>query len=209
MIGFINYRAGQDFFYIHISHQLCCSLSFFVLTSLISYFQTGGHFSAEPMAGSSSQPILVDNVLAQANLADNQVIIPPEDSRKRRSSKVTLSDDKGKPVAKRKIDFDDFVQHNDNSVAMPNFPPSTVTNENLVQAYTGIEHLEDDDHIGLINYCLVGVEGNPEPLPFVGPHIDAAGSAGDYSQSPYNLTQILPPAADPSDVNAYLNCSFF
>jgi hypothetical protein len=167
----------------HISHQLCCSLSFFVLTSLISYFQTGGHFSAERMAGSSSRPILIDNVLAQANLVDNQVIIPPEDSRKRRSSKVTLSDDKGKPVAKRKNDFDDFVEHNENSAVMPDFPPSTATNENLIQAYTVIERLGDDDHIALANYCLLGVEGNPKPLPFVGPNIDAVGPAGDYSVS--------------------------
>jgi hypothetical protein len=135
------------------------------------------------MAGSSSQPVLVDNVLSQANLVDNQVIVPPEDSRKRRSSKVILLDDKGKPVAKRKIDFDDFIEHNDNPVAIPDLPPSTATNENLVQAYTGIVRLEDDDHIALANYCLVGVEGNPEPLPFVGPRIDAAGPAGDYSVS--------------------------
>jgi hypothetical protein len=55
----------------------------------------------------------------------------------------------------------------------------------------------------------VRVEGNREPLPFVGPHIDAAGPAGDYTRSPFNLTQILPLTADPSDVNAYLNGSFF
>jgi hypothetical protein len=82
-----------------------------------------------------------------------------------------------------KIDFDGFVEHNDNSVAMPDLPLSTATDESLVRAYTDIVHLEDDDHIALANYCLVGVEGNPEPLLFVGPRIDAAGSARDYSVS--------------------------
>lgn len=59
----------------------------------------------DPASGSSSEPILVENIPAQENLVDNQVAQLPEDNQRQQSSRIIAPNVNAVPPAKRKLDF--------------------------------------------------------------------------------------------------------
>ncbi|CAD6238789.1 unnamed protein product [Miscanthus lutarioriparius] len=86
------------------------------------------HFETNPAAGSSSQPMLLDNLLAKENLIDNKIIVPVENNKKRHPHMNILSRDNGDPPAKRRLDFTDMDEGCGPAIALaPNIVDSSLT----------------------------------------------------------------------------------
>jgi len=162
-----------------------------------------------PAAGSSSEPILVENIPAQENLVDNQVAQLPEDSQGQQSSRIIAPNVNAVPPAKRKLDFSETDEDCGPSIAP--VPSSTIGDEDLNQSLTGVEHLEDkdEDDTAITAFSIVGREGNMQPLPFIESYVTTTASGGDFSKSPYNMTRVVLPKIDSPDISAFINGSFF
>lgn len=161
----------------------------------------------DPAAGSSSEPILVENIPAQENLVDNQVALLPEDNQRQQSSDVIAPNVNVVPPAKRKLDFSGMDE--DCGPAIAPAPSSTINDEDLNQSLTGVEHLEDEDDTAITDFAIVGREGNMQPLPFIESYVTTTASGGDFSKSPYNMTRVVLPEIDSPDISAFINGSFF
>jgi hypothetical protein len=155
------------------------------------------------------EPALVDNLKAQENMADAQLIILPESNKKRgRSPQTPNSDDKGNSKAKRQL-FSGTMEGCSEPLPMSSSP--IVVNSEVSIPVLSTKHQDDDEHDTSTNYCLVGATGLPQPFPFIAPvHplANIAGPSGDYSQPVYDMTKNFTPDVDSDEFNSYINGSF-
>ena len=149
------------------------------------------NFEMEAAAGSSLQPILLDNLPAKENLIDNHVVISAENSKKRSLPVNTHTNDGEDPPAKRKLDFGDMDEDSSSTIAP--IPNITIDDENLNQSPSGTRHLEDEDSDASMNFSIKKRGGNSQPLPFIENYGTTAGSSEDFSKSPYNMTHVVLP----------------
>ncbi|KAG2549607.1 hypothetical protein PVAP13_9KG230852 [Panicum virgatum] len=166
----------------------------------ILYELLNGRINMDTEADRSPEPVLVDNMLAYENLADNQISASREGNRKRRPTQAATSDQAEGSKAKRKLILDDAGEDSTNSV------PLAISDEVSVSAF--LAEPQDDDHDDPADFALLGIEGIPKPLPFIDPSIpsiDAAGSSQGQSKSPSIVTQIHTPAVEASEINAFIN----
>lgn len=111
-----------------------------------------------PFVGTSSQPVLLDNLLARENLIGNQIAMPVENSKKRHPTINVLSSDNGDPPAKRRLNFVDMDKGHDPAIAP--VPSVTITNQDLSQSFNGMEHMEDEDYAAVTDFGIVKRGGN-------------------------------------------------
>jgi hypothetical protein len=116
----------------------------------------------------SSEPVLVNNLLAHENLADNQISVSQESNRKWRSTQATSSDQAEDSKAKRKLVLGVIGEDYTSSEVVPS-PPSLISNEVPIPALP-VEP-QEDDHDAPADFCLVGIEELLKPLPFINPAI--------------------------------------
>ncbi|CAD6344120.1 unnamed protein product, partial [Miscanthus lutarioriparius] len=132
------------------------------------------HFETNPVAGPSSQPVLLDNLLAKENLIDNQIIVPVENNKKRHPPLNILSRDNGDPPAKRRLDFTDMDEGCGPAIAL--VPNVTPVDEDPNQ--------EDEDYTVITDFGIVDKKGNLQPLPSIESYITTTRDCGQQLDHP-------------------------
>jgi len=139
--------------------------------------------------------VLLDNLSAKENLIDNQIIVPVENNKKRHPPLNILSRDNGDPPAKRRLDFTDMDEGCGPAIALA--PNVTPVDEDPNQ--------EDEDYTVITDFGIVDKKGNLQPLPSIESYITTTGSGGDFSKSPYNMTRVVLPDIDSTEISAFIN----
>jgi hypothetical protein len=155
----------------------------------------------DPPAGSSSSPILIDNIPAQENLINNQAVLLPQDTQRRETPNIVIPNINAKPPTKLKLKRKLFGDTDEN--CSPTIAPASIGSINTInQPSASAELLEDDDYTDITNFGIVKRKGNLQPLPFVD---STVGSSGDFSKSPYNMTRAASPHVDAPEISIFLN----